>query len=226
MRSILVDWLVEVGQEYRLTSDTLFLTVNLLDRFLSLHVVSRDELQLAGIACMWLAAKYEEIYAPSANNFCYITDNTYTECQLVKMEALVLSTLGFKLTVPTAKIFLRRCLQAAAADERLHYLASYLCEITLLQDGMLHFLPSQIAAASVYLAQLMLEMQPAWDATLQHYSGYSVQQLGVCVEAMWQLHKQVTEEHQFNSIPEKYANAKLCCVSQIPALQVLPCASS
>jgi cyclin-A len=82
MRSILVDWLVEVAMEYRLTSDTLHLTVALLDRFLSVAAVGRDQLQLAGIACMWAAAKYEEIYAPSARDFCFITDNTYTPQQV------------------------------------------------------------------------------------------------------------------------------------------------
>ena len=82
MRAILVDWLVEVALEYRLCSDTLHLTVALLDRFLSAEPVSRDQLQLAGIACMWAAAKYEEIYAPSAKEFCFITDNTYSPEQV------------------------------------------------------------------------------------------------------------------------------------------------
>ena len=82
MRSILVDWLVEVGQEYRLTSDTLFLSVALADRFLSLVDVRRNRLQLVGITCMLVAAKYEEIYAPQVEEFCYITDNTYTREQV------------------------------------------------------------------------------------------------------------------------------------------------
>ena len=87
MRAILVDWLVEVALEYRLCSDTLHLTVALLDRFLSVAPVTRDQLQLAGIACMWAAAKYEEIYAPSAREFCFITDNTYTPEQVQRRPA-------------------------------------------------------------------------------------------------------------------------------------------
>lgn len=118
MRKILVDWLVEVAQEYRLTSDTLHLTVDLLNRFLSLEPVQREELQLAGIACMWIAAKFEEIYAPTAHNFCYITDNTYDQTQLVEMEARVLERLEFRLALPTAKTFQRRYLQVGAAALR------------------------------------------------------------------------------------------------------------
>jgi hypothetical protein len=111
MRAILVDWLVEVAEEYRLCADTLYLTVNYIDRFLSVYPVQRSQLQLVGVACMWVAAKYEEIYPPNVSDFCFITDNTYTKEQMVAMEELVLKRLGYELTVPTAKTFLRRMLQ-------------------------------------------------------------------------------------------------------------------
>lgn len=84
MRSILLDWLVEVGQEYRLTSDTLFLAAALIDRFLSLVDVKRSRLQLVGVTAMLVASKYEEIYAPQVDEFCYITDNTYSREQVLE----------------------------------------------------------------------------------------------------------------------------------------------
>ena len=56
MRSILVDWLVEVADEYRLHTETLFLAVNYIDRFLSQMAVQRPKLQLVGAACMLIAA--------------------------------------------------------------------------------------------------------------------------------------------------------------------------
>lgn len=115
MRAILVDWLVEVAEEYKLCADTLYLTVNYIDRFLSLHVVQRSHLQLVGVACMWLASKYEEIYPPNVSDFCYITDNTYSKEQMVTMEETILKKLGYELTVPTAKTFLRRLLQVRHA---------------------------------------------------------------------------------------------------------------
>jgi cyclin A len=111
MRAILVDWLVEVAEEYRLCADTLYLTVNYIDRFLSVYPVQRSQLQLVGVACMWVAAKYEEIYPPNVSDFCFITDNTYTKEQMVAMEELILKRLAYELTVPTAKTFLRRMLQ-------------------------------------------------------------------------------------------------------------------
>lgn len=89
MRSILVDWLVEVAQEYKLVSETLFLAVNYIDRFLSCEVAPRRKLQLVGITCMLVAAKYEEIYAPQIEDFCYITDNTYSREEVLAMEQQV-----------------------------------------------------------------------------------------------------------------------------------------
>ena len=111
MRAILVDWLVEVAEEYKLCADTLYLAVGYLDRLLTVHRVPRAQLQLVGISCMWVAAKYEEIYPPNVSEFSYITDNTYSKEQLVAMEEEVLKKLKYELTVPTAKTFLRRLLQ-------------------------------------------------------------------------------------------------------------------
>ncbi len=59
-----------------------YLTINFIDRFLSKHVVPRSQLQLVGVACMWVAAKYEEIYPPNVADFCYITDSTYSKEQV------------------------------------------------------------------------------------------------------------------------------------------------
>ena len=206
MRAILVDWLVEVAQEYRLCSDTLFLAVAALDRFLSRSApVARERLQLAGVACMWLASKYEEIYAPGSRDFVYITDGTYSRRELADAEAAVLAALRFRLTQPTAKTFLRRHLQAAAADERLHYLASYLCELSLLSARALALLPSQVAAASVYLASLLLlggggggdgggggaEGLPAcpWTPTLERYTGWSLAELQPAIAELLAVHE-------------------------------------
>ena len=83
MRSILIDWLVEVMEEYKLKPQTFFLAVNYIDRFLARVPVMRNRLQLVGIAAMFLAAKYEEIQPPLADDFVYISDNTYTRDEVL-----------------------------------------------------------------------------------------------------------------------------------------------
>jgi cyclin B len=79
MRAIVVDWLVEVHLQFNLEKETLYLAVHLMDRFLQRKVLQRNKLQLLGCACMLIAAKYEEIFAPNMKEFVHITDNAFTE---------------------------------------------------------------------------------------------------------------------------------------------------
>ncbi|KAL3133871.1 Cyclin-A1-2 [Trebouxia sp. C0010 RCD-2024] len=222
MRGILVDWLVEVAQEYKLVSETLFLAVNYIDRFLSCEVAPRRKLQLVGITCMLIAAKYEEIYAPQIEDFCYITDNTYSREEVIAMEQQILGALSFELTVPTAKTFLRRFLKAAMpsdapADARLEFLSSYLAELMLPEYRALQFRPSQIAASAVMLANLTLG-RPAWTPTLQHYTGYSPCDIMACCKLMHKLHAgQHKPAAATPAIRDKYAQPRLYCVSSVAA---------
>ncbi|MCD7453408.1 hypothetical protein HAX54_020824 [Datura stramonium] len=82
MRGILVDWLVEVSEEYKLVPDTLYLAVHFIDLFLSQNYVERKNLQLLGITCMLVASKYEEMCAPRVEEFCFITDNAYMKSEV------------------------------------------------------------------------------------------------------------------------------------------------
>ena len=90
MRAILVDWLVDVHLKFKLVNETLFLTVNLIDRYLEKAEVSRQKLQLVGITAMFIASKYEEIYPPDLRDFVYVTDKAYTKKQILSMEGKIL----------------------------------------------------------------------------------------------------------------------------------------
>ncbi|KAI0055691.1 hypothetical protein BV25DRAFT_1842792 [Artomyces pyxidatus] len=86
MRGILTDWLIQVHMRFRLLPETLLLAVNIIDRFLSARVVSLAKLQPVGITCMFLAEKVEEIVAPSASNFLYCADSSYSETEILQAE--------------------------------------------------------------------------------------------------------------------------------------------
>lgn len=67
MRAILIDWLIEVHKKFELVPESLYLTINIVDRFLAVKTIPRRELQLAGISAMLIACKYEEIWAPEVH---------------------------------------------------------------------------------------------------------------------------------------------------------------
>jgi len=87
MRGILIDWLVNVHLKFKLLPDTLYIAVNLIDRFIERKHVLREELQLVGSSAMFIASKYEEIYPPELNDFVFICDNLYTKEQILDMES-------------------------------------------------------------------------------------------------------------------------------------------
>ncbi|XP_007533931.1 cyclin-A1 [Erinaceus europaeus] len=221
MRTILVDWLVEVSEEYKLRAETLYLAVNFLDRFLSCMSVLRGKLQLVGTAAILLASKYEEIYPPEVDEFVYITDDTYTKRQLLRMEHLLLKVLTFDLTVPTTNQFLLQYLRRQGVCDRTENLAKYVAELSLLEaDPFLKYLPSLIAAAAYCLANYTVNRN-FWPETLAAFTGYSLKEIVPCLS---ELHKVclVIPHRPQQAIREKYKASKYMHVSLIEPPAVLP----
>jgi len=121
---------------------------------------------------MWIAAKYEEIFAPEVNDFVYITDNAYSSAELRQMELDILRTLNFNLGRPLALHFLRRNSKAGEVDSVQHALAKYFMEVTLQEYSFVHVGPSAVAAAALWLAIKLDPASCSWTEKLQHYSGY------------------------------------------------------
>ena len=144
--------------------------------------VQRSKLQLVGAACMFIAAKYEEIYPPDVSEFVYITDDTYTKRQVLRMEHLVLKVLNFDLSVPTAYLFLNKMavMDGGPDSEKVAALAAYLSELALVAgENFLKFPPSLVAATSVALARHTLEVEEVWTSNMERRTGYQVEMLNL-----------------------------------------------
>ncbi|KAI9696578.1 MAG: G2/mitotic-specific cyclin [Candelina mexicana] len=204
MRGILVDWLIEVHTRFHLLPETLFLAVNIIDRFLSAKVVQLDKLQLVGVTAMFIASKYEEVLSPHVANFRHVADDGFTEAEILSAERYVLAALNYDLSYPNPMNFLRRISKADNYDIQTRTLAKYLMEISLLDHNFMEYTPSHIAAASMYLARLILDKGP-WDATLTHYAGYDEAEIQPVFKLMVDyLHRPVDHEAFF----KKYASKK------------------
>jgi G2/mitotic-specific cyclin 1/2 len=156
-RGILIDWLVEVHTRFHLLPETLFLAVNIVDRFLSEKVVQLDRLQLVGITAMFIASKYEEVLSPHIANFRHIADDGFTEAEILSAERFVLATLNYDLSYPNPMNFLRRISKADNYDIQSRTIGKYLMEISLLDHRLMAYRPSHVAAAAMYLARLILD---------------------------------------------------------------------
>lgn len=98
MRQILVDWLVDVHTSFELREQTLFLALAYLNAYAAVHDITKHEYQLVGVACLWIASKYEEIYPPRMRNYVEVTDSSYSTAELKAMEGRILLALSFNLT--------------------------------------------------------------------------------------------------------------------------------
>ena len=157
LRGVLVDWLVEVHTRFHLLPETIFLAVNIIDRFLSTRKVELEKLQLVGITAMFIASKYEEVLSPHVQNFKHVADDGFSEEEILQAERYVLAALNYDLSYPNPMNFLRRISKADGYDIQTRTLGKYLLEISLLDHKFMGYHPSHISAASMYLARLILE---------------------------------------------------------------------
>lgn len=204
MRGILVDWLIEVHNRFHLLPETLFLAVNIIDRFLSQKAVQLDRLQLVGVTGMFIASKYEEVLSPHVGSFRHVADDGFSEEEILAAERWVLQTLNYDLSYPNPMNFLRRISKADYYDIHTRTLGKYLMEISLLDHRFMKYLPSHIAAASMYLARAVLG-KGEWHATLAHYAGYNEEKIQPVFKLMVDyLARPVVHEAFF----KKYASKK------------------
>ncbi|KAJ7930609.1 cyclin-like protein [Mycena leptocephala] len=176
MRALLNDWLLQVHSRFRLLPETLFLCANLTDRFLSARLVSPSKLQLVGLACLLIAAKYEETVSPAIENFH------------------VLKTIEWTISPYMSPMhWLRRISKAdtPAYNAQTRTLGKYLCEIALVERTLVGVGPSLLAAAGMWVARVALGVvsesgrvgkgeggeAEVWTPTLAHYSGYTEREI-------------------------------------------------
>ena len=219
MRGILVDWLLEVHTRFRLLPETLFLAVNIIDRFLSSKVVQLDRLQLVGVTAMFIASKYEEVLSPHVQNFVHVADDGFSESEILSAERFVLASLNYDLSYPNPMNFLRRISKADNYDIQTRTLGKYLLEIGCVDHRFLQYPPSQVAAAAMYLARLALD-RGDWDATLSKYAGYTEQEIQPVFKLMVDyLHAPVQHDAFFRKYAsKKFLKGKLMFLSPLYAV--------
>ncbi|KAF9266622.1 A/B/D/E cyclin [Marasmius fiardii PR-910] len=176
MRTTLIDWLLQVHLKYHMLPETLWIAINIIDRFLSVRVVSTLKLQLVGVTAMLIAAKYEEIMAPSVEEFVFMTEQGFTKEEILKGECIILQSLDFQISHYCSPYsWMRRISKADDYDLQTRTLGKFLIEATLLDHRFLRAKSSLIAAVGMYSARTMLGGD--WNDAFVFHSGFTVEQL-------------------------------------------------
>ncbi|KAI0877015.1 hypothetical protein GGS24DRAFT_449140 [Hypoxylon argillaceum] len=205
MRSVLMDWVIQVHTRFGLLPETLFLTVNYIDRFLSRKIVSVGKLQLVGATAIFIAAKYEEINCPSVQEIVYMVDGGYTVEEILKAERFMLSMLDFELGWPGPMSFLRRISKADDYDLETRTLAKYFLEVVIMDERFVASPPSYIAAGAHCLSRSVLR-KGDWTPSHVHYSGYTYHQLKPLVNILLDCCRHARKHH--SAVFEKYADKR------------------
>ena len=151
MRSILIDWLIDVHLKFNFFPNTLFITVNIIDKFLSIKNCSKKFLQLIGISALMISCKFNEIEIPKIEDFIYITDNAYTINQVKKMEYEILKILKFKICFPTMLNFFEILSENFNFDKIKFLMGNFLMENFLIDFKSIKYNGSIIACAITYI---------------------------------------------------------------------------
>jgi cyclin B len=213
MRKILIDWLVDVHIKFKLRPETLFLTVHIIDRYLSKEQTTRKKLQLVGVTAMLIASKYEEIYAPEVRDFVYISDKAYDRAQILKMEGTILNALDWQLCGATPWHFMLRFNKAGELDEKMRLTANYLMERYLQEMKSVQHLPSKIAAAAVSIARAV-HGKSAWSPELSKHARYSEEQLQPIQHELLEFARHAPNS-SLKAVYRKYSSSKYQEVAQL-----------
>jgi cyclin B len=127
-RAFLVEWIIDVHRKFRLMPESLYLTVLIVDRYLSLVQIKKSQLHILGLTSILVATKYEEIYPPSLQELLGVSENKFSRRDVINMEHDMLTTLEFAVQAPSAYRFLERYnkLCTAANDDQTFFFAQYI----------------------------------------------------------------------------------------------------
>jgi len=214
MRAILIDWLVDVHLKFQLVPDTLFMTVNLIDRFLGKMVISRKILQLIGVTALLIASKYEEVYLPEVEEFSKITEKAYSIKEILHMEGLILSALDFDLTFTSAYRFLERYAYLCNFDTKSFNLAKYLLELAFIEYKMIKYPPSLLACCALYLTMKINKLYDEWPEVMVTNSCYLQMDLIICSTDLLEIWRKA-DKMNLSAIRRKYASSKYNEVSKL-----------
>ncbi|XP_061171406.1 G2/mitotic-specific cyclin-B3-like [Saccostrea echinata] len=215
MRAILVDWLVEVQENFELNHETLYLAVKLVDTYLSVRQVPKENLQLVGAVSLFVACKFDERCPPLIEDFLYICDDAYRRTEFLEMERSILKTVGFDIGMPLSYRFLRRYAKCARASMETLTMARFILEMSLMEYENIKYRESKMACACLLLAMKM-KCAGEWSSTLEYYTGYTAEDLTCLVKDLNAMI--ASPPKMLTTIKSKYSHRVFYEVAKVPAL--------
>ena len=160
MRAILIDWLIDVHLKFNFKPETLYITIYIIDSYLSLKKIERCNFQLLGVTALLIACKQNEIIFHKLKEYVYITDNAYTEDDIKNMEFKILKALNFNILYPSSLSFYEIYSNklGLSQDKKKFNLGEFLMESFYLDENCLKYSASTIACTVQYIVMIFFKM--------------------------------------------------------------------
>uniref|UniRef100_A0A1I7YH89 G2/mitotic-specific cyclin-B3 n=1 Tax=Steinernema glaseri TaxID=37863 RepID=A0A1I7YH89_9BILA len=220
MRAVLVDWMVEVQENFELNHETLYLAVKLMDTYMSKtqESITRDNSQLICSAAIFIASKYDERSPPLIDDFLYVCEDKFTRDELCETERKMFKVVGFDIGMPLSYRFLRRYAKVSKVDIATLTLSRYILETSLIFAEFI-MVPESLMAAAAFLLALRMKKIGDWNPVLKKYSGYKLEDVE---PLMWSLNHMMrarpTVHGRLNNIFSKYSHEVFFGVAKTPLL--------
>jgi len=225
MRACLIDWLIEICEKLKFCSETLFMGINIIDRFLSKTQIKIVELQLVGCTAILISSKFYETYIPRLNSLVKIANNSFTKSNICDMEMKILLTLDYCLFTETSFDFVAYFFEYGInellekqeiGDYLTKYIKSmvkYCAYLQLLDANYLNFLPSELAATAIYIGFKKVNL--IIDDFMVKLTEYKEAKLQKCIEFTENLvYKKLPVENS-KAIYNKFCTMEFCEISKI-----------
>lgn len=234
-RRMLVDWVSDVAEEFRLLVPTTHLAIRYMDIFLLLTPFPRSRLQLAATTAVLLAAKFEENEGrvPPIRALVKATNFAYSREDIVAIEAYMLRRIDWRLNQVTAHHFIRYftalrlvdgddCVDGAqACTVHLSYVEKYVSfflELVLLEpEFAVRWYPSHVAAAIVSCARRAVRVDPIWSQRLHMFTGYAAEDIYGCYKAINELYTRHFPPHDAAPAAAAASAAAAAAAAAVPA---------
>ena len=159
MRSILIDWLIQVHYHLRFKEETLYQTIWIIDTYLSLAQISRNKFQLLGVASLFIAYKYEEIYIKKIDDFVNLAAGAFNKSEILEMENNIVDLIEFNLDLPLSNDFFDLLSTVYKFDKKEYYFGYFLLEAFFLDISCCEYKQSQIALATCFIILGLRQMK-------------------------------------------------------------------
>lgn len=209
MRIILIDWLFEVNCKLKFKEETFFITVYIIDSYLSQKFVPRKKYQLLGVAALFIATKLNEIFTGKVRDYAFITDNAYKESEITDMEEDICKVLNFNFLIPNSLSFFQIICNKIGIDKDLnkYNFGKFIIQCFLMSSKSLIYNYSTISSATCYLIMKLFDNDK--DINITDFSQYCIDNYNlveVCYKHIWNTFKELLGSYLNISIKKFYSD--------------------